>query len=76
MYYFNFSTFLMSSIVTIKILWSYFFVNDIKGTAYINKAYTSSFTIYQDLYFLSFSKYLNFTKYIKEVILYISAKRA
>jgi hypothetical protein len=34
-YCFNFSTFLMSSIVTIKILWSHFFINEIKSTAYI-----------------------------------------
>ena len=31
----SFSTFLISSIVTIKILWSHFFANKIKGIAYI-----------------------------------------
>jgi len=42
----------------------------------INKAYASSSAIYKDLYLLLFSKYLNFAKYIKGVVLYISAKRA
>jgi len=43
---------------------------------YINKAYASGSTVYKDLYLLLFSKCLNFAKYIKGVVLCISARRA